>query len=229
MFSSMKYGITGNKSGYSINANYRIPYLENKSRIYVKHQKPPLNFWEGKTKKIKKRFRKIDSENEDNLSEINQIFNTCGLRVYKPEVRYQADIVNVYKFIFKEAAEVMKQRLQTCHLAMEYFTQAMMRWPNLKRNEIGVITAASLMVASKFDELDYNLLPASYIFLQMKESPNIGHYDKSFTENDIIDCEKKICECLNWNLHQYTPYHFLENYLGKNRFYFNKFILELRN
>lgn len=75
---------------------------------------------------------------------------------------------------------------------MAYFTQTMMRCPNLRKNEVGVIAAASLMVASKFDELDYHLPPASFISKIMHESAYLGHYDSYFNEKDIIICEKNI-------------------------------------
>lgn len=118
--------------------------------------------------------------------------NYMKLRVYKPEVRYYEEIGNVYRFIFEDGYYNLQQRTQTCHLAMAYFTQTIMRCPNLKKNEIGVISAAALMVASKFDELDYNLPPASYICKIMNNSKSVGHYDVAFNESDLILCEKNI-------------------------------------
>jgi len=135
------------------------------------------------------------------------------LRKYNPEIRYKEDIINVYKFLIQESKEIMLQREQTCFLAMEYFLQTMIRCPNLRRNEIGIIAAAALMVASKFDELDYSLLPASDIIYFMKSSPAVRHYDNTFDEKDLIECEKNILDRLDWRIHQYTAFHFLENFI----------------
>jgi len=66
------------------------------------------------------------------------------------------------------------------------------------------------MCASKFDELDYNLPSASLLLQMMMYSKYVSHYDRGFSEADIILCEKNICNRINWELHQYTPYHFLQ-------------------
>jgi hypothetical protein len=116
-----------------------------------------------------------------------------GLRVYNPRIQHTEEIVNVFKFYFKEGYKALEQRKQTCHLAISYFTQTIMRCPNLKKNEIGVIATASLMCASKFDEVDYFLPPVSLLHQLMNYSAYISHYGKNgsydsfeFTEDDII-------------------------------------------
>lgn len=47
----------------------------------------------------------------------------------------------------------------------------------------------------------------------MAKSPNFIEYDKDFIQDNFISCEKEICKRLDWNFHQSTPYHFLENLL----------------
>jgi hypothetical protein len=112
--------------------------------------------------------------------------NYSKLRIYDPNVQYREEIINVYKFIFNDGHFNFRQRIQTCHLAMTYFTEIMMSCPNFKKNEIGAISAASLLIASKFDELDYNLLPASLICQVTNRSKNVGYYGEDFNERDLI-------------------------------------------
>lgn len=132
------------------------------------------------------------------------------MRVYSDRIRYLEEAKNIYKFYFKEAYQALEQRKQTCHLAMAYFTQTVMRCPNLKMNELGVIAVAALFCASKFDEIDYHLPPIILMKQLMDHSRYISHYDRTFLEEDIIACEKNICKRLKWNFHQYTPFHFLQ-------------------
>lgn len=79
------------------------------------------------------------------------------MRVFNRETKYLEDAINIYKFYFKELKYSLKQRTQTLHLAMAYFTQTVMRCPCLQQSEIGIIAATSFLCASKFDEIDYEL------------------------------------------------------------------------
>lgn len=49
------------------------------------------------------------------------------LRKYDPYISHTEEITNVFKFYFKEASQKLQQRKQTCHLAMTYFTETIMR------------------------------------------------------------------------------------------------------
>jgi hypothetical protein len=55
------------------------------------------------------------------------------MRMYKPEAKYLAEAVNVYKFYFNELKHNLDQRMQTLHLAFAYFTQTIMRCPCLQK------------------------------------------------------------------------------------------------
>mmetsp|Transcript_1319 Transcript_1319/g.1431 ORF Transcript_1319/g.1431 Transcript_1319/m.1431 type:complete len:335 (+) Transcript_1319:36-1040(+) len=137
-----------------------------------------------------------------------------NMRLYNEQTLYLEEIPNVFQFYFREIQSSLGQNKQTLHLAMAYFTQTIMRCPNLRRNEIGVIAASAMFCACKFDEIDYNLPPLVIVMKTMFSSSWISQYDNRFDENDMIACERNICKKLEWNFHQYTPYHFVKTLLA---------------
>lgn len=58
------------------------------------------------------------------------------------------------------------------------------------------------MIASKLDELDYNLAQASALIKCLKESAYLEKFQKQFTSEDMASCEEEILKILKWNLHQ---------------------------
>lgn len=140
------------------------------------------------------------------------------MRTYNPDTNYLEESINVYKFYFDELKHSFKQRMKTMHLAMAYFTQTIMRWPCLQRSEIGIIAASSFLWASKFDEIDYNLPSIKSLTHEMANSKYLKNYDCDFTQFNFISCEKEIWKRLDWNFHQMTPFHFLENLVNQDIF-----------
>ena len=49
------------------------------------------------------------------------------MRMYKTDTKFLKYAINVYKFYFNEIKYSLKQRTQTLHLAMAYFSQTIMR------------------------------------------------------------------------------------------------------
>lgn len=94
---------------------------------------------------------------------------------------------------------------------MAYFTQALMRLSSLNHMDIDVLVAACLLIASKFDEIDYNL--PSFDYLQ--NSKRLNHFWSRISWNEYVQFEKFLIQSLEWNLNQLTPYHFLQALLSQ--------------
>lgn len=142
-------------------------------------------------------------------------YQKVNLRMYNPGTQYQSEILNVYKFYFEEIQYNLTQRKQTLYLAMAYFTQTIMRCPWLQKSEIGIIASSALLLASKFDEIDYSLPSIKKIKREMEKSQYFKNYDTDFAQWNFISCEKEICKRLNWNFNQTTPYHFFESLVNQ--------------
>lgn len=117
----------------------------------------------------------------------------------------------MYKFYFDEIQHNLTQRKQTLHLAMTYFTQTIMRCPWLQKSEIGIIASSALLLASKFDEIDYSLPSIKKIKKEMDKSKYFWDYDTDFAQWNFISWEKEIWKRLDWNFNQSTSFHFIEN------------------
>lgn len=117
----------------------------------------------------------------------------------------------MYKFYFDEIQHNLTQRKQTLHLAMTYFTQTIMRCPWLQKSEIGIIASSALLLASKFDEIDYSLPSIKKIKKEMDKSKYFWDYDTDFAQWNFISWEKEIWKRLDWNFNQSTSFHFFEN------------------
>ena len=138
--------------------------------------------------------------------------------MHNPETNYLSEVINVYKFYFDEIRYNLNQRKQTLYLAMAYFTQTIMRCPCLQKSEIGIIASSALLLASKFDEIDYSLPSIKKIKKQMDNSFYFEEYDKDFTQWNFVSWEKEIWKRLDWNFNQSTSYHFFENLVNQGIF-----------
>jgi hypothetical protein len=108
------------------------------------------------------------------------------MRVYNNETNYLEESVNVYKFYFNEIMKHLKQRMKTMHLAMAYFTQTIMRCPCLQKSEIGIIAVTALLLASKFDEIDYSLPTIKQLRYEMQQSKYLLQYDRDFSQFNFV-------------------------------------------
>jgi hypothetical protein len=62
--------------------------------------------------------------------------------------------------------------------------------------------ATALMVASKFDEIDYNLVKVRELLACFPMQ----------SANDFVVAEKKLLLFFDWDLKLSTPFHFIQNY-----------------
>lgn len=100
---------------------------------YAYPQVPPqprVNYNEGKTlirATVRDRTDEemTPAEYYDFMIEDEQ--NLPNLRLYNERIQHMEEAVNVFKFYFKDCYQRLEQRKQTCHLAMTYFTETIMR------------------------------------------------------------------------------------------------------
>lgn len=133
MFGSLNYGnpfqgFAGarpgdNKYRYSkqISDRFKGPKAESRSRS---------RFNEGKSKQRDSVYdrRLEDLQPADYYYTMLQYEKSSPTsRVYNEKIMYLEEVVPVFKFYFKECYQKLEQRKQTCHLAMAYYTQTIMR------------------------------------------------------------------------------------------------------
>jgi hypothetical protein len=82
-----------------------------------------------------------------------------------------------------------------CELTDRYFLNSSVENANL-------MSATALMVASKFDEIDYNLV-------KVRE---LSAHFPSQNANDFVLAEKKLLQFFDWDIKLSTPLHFINNY-----------------
>ena len=207
----------GVRANLNISDRYRNPvYYEVSYNFNNLIRKPEHRINEQRTKHLSSVHSREDEELKPAdyyTSMLLDEINLVKMRIYNESIPHWEELVNVHRFFFKEAREWLFQKEQTSHLAMEYFVQTIMRCPNLKRNEMGIIAVTSLLLASKFDEIDYSLVSSYHLKLMLETSPYLSQYENKFQENDILGWERSIWRRLNWNFHQFTPYHFLQTLL----------------
>lgn len=90
------------------------------------------------------------------------------MRTFNPNAKYLEHFFDCYSYYFKNCHKTIKQRYQTLHLAIGYFTQWMMKSTQLHHTQIELCVATCLLLASKYDEIDYNLPSFEYIQHHMK-------------------------------------------------------------
>ena len=98
---------------------------------------------------------------------------TPNTRVFNDKARFQTHLINVYKYFFNDWNKSIQQRHQTLHLAIAFFTQVIMRNNRITFQEVELLIPTSLLLASKLDEIDYNLPSFSYIMHHMKNSEHM--------------------------------------------------------
>ena len=74
-----------------------------------------------------------------------------------------------------------------------------------------MLVPTCLFLASKFDEIDYNL--PSFEF--MKHSNKLKHFWGGLQWKDYVEYERVVLTLLDWNLDQMTPYHFLQSLIAQ--------------
>ena len=136
-------------------------------------------------------------------------------RVYNDHARFQIHIINVYKYFFTDCHKSIQQRYSTLHLAISYFTQLLMRIHGLSFQTVEMLIPTCLLLASKLDEIDYNLPSFEYIVQHMKNSEHMNNYSLRFFKQDYIELERFVLKNLNWSISQLTPYHFVQSLLSQ--------------
>lgn len=142
---------------------------------------------------------------------------SCGLRKYEAKcVRLMKEMHNFYQFYTKDCQVLLKLRAQTVHLAFNYLTQIISRsYTRVKTENLTVIGVTSILIACKFDEIDYQLPSANKILKLARESPFLRSYHLNFTREDVCSCEQEITNnILQWNFHQVTPFHAMRSLIG---------------
>lgn len=74
-----------------------------------------------------------------------------------------------------------------------------------------MLVATSLLLASKFNEIDYNLPSFDYL----KNSERLGRFWRHFSWREYIEFEKLVLKTLDWNLSQITTYQYLQALLSQ--------------
>lgn len=150
------------------------------------------------------------------------------MRVYNPNVMFD-NLPDVYWYYFYDCKSVIQQRMQTLHLAMNYYTQCYtkmwmmdtreieLRYPRIchfvraKSDIAHILVPAWLLLASKFDEIDYNLPSFNYL----RNSQKLSQFWVGFQWADYVEFERTVIDLLNWNWDQMTPYHFLQTLISQ--------------
>lgn len=105
-----------------------------------KNPKPMRNYYKRKQNYTKRNSFIVETKLEEESKYIDLYKGMLGdeklfpvMRIFNKEAKYLSDSINVYKFYFNELQYSLKQRPQTLHLAMAYFTQTIMRCPCLQK------------------------------------------------------------------------------------------------
>ena len=138
-----------------------------------------------------------------------------NMRMYDAHAKHLENFYNVYNYYFIDCHNTINQRIQTLHLAIGYFTQMLMWVSALGKHDVEILAIVCLLMASKLDEIDYNLPSFEYILNHMKKSKFWINYSLRFNKKDYIFYEKLLLKKVNWNLSQITPYHFLQALLSQ--------------
>lgn len=86
-----------------------------------------------------------------------------------------------------------------------------MRIPPLDNRDFDLLVATSLLLASKFNEIDYNLPSFDY----MKNSEKLGRFWRHFSWREYVEFEKLVLMTLDWNLSLTTTYQYLQALLSQ--------------
>ncbi|CAI2362830.1 unnamed protein product [Moneuplotes crassus] len=150
------------------------------------------------------------------------------MRIFNPNVMFD-NLPDVYCYYFYDCKSVIQQRMQTLHLAMNYYTQCYtkmcmmdtreieLRYPRIchfvraKSDIAHILVPACLLLASKFDEIDYNLPSFNYL----RSSQKLSQFWVGFQWADYVEFERTVIDLLNWNCDQMTPYHFLQTLISQ--------------
>lgn len=91
--------------------------------------------------------------------------NSQNMRIYNKRYIFEKYLPYVYKFYFDDMQTYGEQRTDTCNLALAYFIQICAR-VKIDEKEIAMLVAACILIASKLDEIDNNLLCYETIYCQ---------------------------------------------------------------
>lgn len=101
-----------------------------------------------------------------------------------------------------------QQNETTVALAIELMDRFCLK-QQISQEEIKIFSGSALMVASKFDEIDYNVIKASK--LASYYSRDVGFYQMNSTRA-FTKAEKLILMTFDWDIKVPTPLHFLYTY-----------------
>lgn len=93
-----------------------------------------------------------------------------NMRCYDPAMSFIKYLPIVYRYYFEDCHYGLKQRVNTLNLAFAYFIQVCTKMKHLTENDLDMVVITCLLIASKLDEIDYNLPSFPYL---------IKHYGKS--------------------------------------------------
>jgi hypothetical protein len=73
---------------------------------------------------------------------------------------------------------------------------------------------ACLVLASKFEEIDNNMLQTKYLIKLINTSPDYELPEGPPTKEDIYECERTLLYHFEWDLKLVLPLHFLMLFLS---------------
>ena len=108
-----------------------------------------------------------------------------------------------------ELGDKLNQSNLTIHIALTYVDLLLPSEPSLDKKSLQLMALTSLLLASKYDELDDNIPPLKDFLRSCKSrSASFFEYD------DVIAYEGCLLRRLNWDLMVITPLHFIHSLAG---------------
>lgn len=81
-------------------------------------------------------------------------------------------------------------------------------YSRIKLENLSMIALTSLLIACKFDEIDYCLPSIKILLEKLRTSKSLLKFVRNFKVEDVMSCEEEISKnILNWNFDQITPFH----------------------
>lgn len=73
---------------------------------------------------------------------------------------------------------------------------------------------ACLVLASKYEEIDYNMLQTKHLLKLLNTSPDYELPEGPPSREEIYDCERTLLFHFEWDLKLVLPLHFLMSFLS---------------
>ena len=131
---------------------------------------------------------------------ISSLLEKLSLQSYFKEISLEPEDVYVFKYMYEEARQSFNISKWAIFLAFNVFIQYKNKW------EIDNVKAAiaSLLLAWKFKEVNYNIPFIDELIDHSKKSVFLNSQNNLITFDDIKNAEIKIAMTLDWNLMQST-------------------------